>query len=109
MAKVLGLELGKYDITVNAISPGLIITERTVQDDPNAEANWAAVIPTRRTGRRDIAAAPEPRHRKRVISPARRWKSTADGQWSALFRSSSRQTYIFITEITQPPLRSGAL
>lgn len=69
MAKVLGVELGKYGITVNAISPGLIITERTVQDDPNAEANWATVTPTGRTGQvEDIAAAalflasPEARH-----------------------------------------------
>jgi 3-oxoacyl-[acyl-carrier protein] reductase len=69
MAKVLGVELGKYDITVNAISPGLIVTERTVKDDPNADANWAAVTPTGRTGRvEDIAAAalflasPEARH-----------------------------------------------
>jgi 3-oxoacyl-[acyl-carrier protein] reductase len=69
MAKVLGLELGKYGITANAISPGLILTERTVQDDPNADANWAAVTPTGRTGRvDDIAAAalflasPEARH-----------------------------------------------
>jgi glucose 1-dehydrogenase len=69
MAKVLGVELGKYGITVNAISPGLTITERTVQDDPNAEANWASVTPTGRTGHvEDIAAAalflasPEARH-----------------------------------------------
>ncbi len=69
MAKVLGLELGKYDITVNAISPGLIITERTLQDDPHAEENWASVTPTGRTGHpKDIAAAalflatPEARH-----------------------------------------------
>jgi len=69
MAKVLALELGRYDITVNAISPGLIITERTVTDDPNAEANWAEVTPIRRTGHvEDIAAAalflasPEARH-----------------------------------------------
>lgn len=69
MAKVLGVELGKYGITVNAISPGLIITERTVQDDPDAEANWATVTPTGRTGHvEDIAAAalflasPEARH-----------------------------------------------
>jgi 3-oxoacyl-[acyl-carrier protein] reductase len=61
--------LGKYGITVNAISPGLIITERTVQDDPNAETNWAAVTPTGRTGHvEDIVAAalflalPEARH-----------------------------------------------
>jgi NAD(P)-dependent dehydrogenase (short-subunit alcohol dehydrogenase family) len=69
MAKVLCLELGPYNITVNAISPGLIITERTVQDDPNAEANWAEVTPTGRTGQvQDVAAAalflasPEARH-----------------------------------------------
>ena len=69
MAKVVALEVGQYDITVNAISPGLIITERTVQDDPNAEANWAEVTPIRRTGHvEDIAAAalflasPEARH-----------------------------------------------
>jgi 3-oxoacyl-[acyl-carrier protein] reductase len=69
MAKVIALELGQYDITVNAISPGLIITERTVQDDPNAEANWAEVTPIGRTGHvEDIAAAalflasPEARH-----------------------------------------------
>jgi glucose 1-dehydrogenase len=69
MAKVLALELGTYDITVNAISPGLIITERTVQDDPHAEANWSAVTPTGRPGHvEDIAAAalflasPEAKH-----------------------------------------------
>jgi len=69
MAKVLGVELGKYGITVNAISPGLTITERTVKDDPGADANWAEVTPTGRTGRpEDIAAAtlflasPEARH-----------------------------------------------
>ncbi|MCC7446168.1 MAG: SDR family oxidoreductase [Anaerolineae bacterium] len=69
MAKVLGVELGKYGITVNAISPGLTITERTVKDDPGADANWATVTPTGRTGRpADIAAAalflasPEARH-----------------------------------------------
>lgn len=69
MAKVLGLELGPHNITVNAISPGLILTERTTQDDPNAEANWAEVTPNGRAGQvEDIAAAalflasPEARH-----------------------------------------------
>jgi 3-oxoacyl-[acyl-carrier protein] reductase len=58
MAKVLALELGKYRITVNAISPGLIITERTVTDDPHAEANWADVTPVGQAGHvDDIAAA----------------------------------------------------
>ena len=69
MAKVLCLELGRYDITVNAISPGLILTERTVTDDPHAETNWAEVTPTGRVGHvEDIAAtalflaSPEARH-----------------------------------------------
>jgi 3-oxoacyl-[acyl-carrier protein] reductase len=69
MAKVIALEVGKFDITVNAISPGLVITERTIQDDPNVEENWKAVTPNGRAGRvEDIAAAalflasPEARH-----------------------------------------------
>lgn len=50
MARTLAVELGAYGITVNAISPGATITERTLLDDPNYEANWAGVNPTRRAG-----------------------------------------------------------
>jgi 3-oxoacyl-[acyl-carrier protein] reductase len=50
MAKTLALELGPYGITVNAIGPGSTLTERTLADDPNFEANWASVTPTRRAG-----------------------------------------------------------
>lgn len=58
MAKVLTTDLGRYGITVNALSPGLTITERTLRDDPNADANWAEVTPTGRTAYpEDIAAA----------------------------------------------------
>ena len=58
MARALGLELGPYGITVNAISPGAILTERTLQDDPHFEANWAGVAPTGRVGYvEDIVAA----------------------------------------------------
>lgn len=57
MAKSLALELGAYGITVNAISPGLTLTERTLQDDPQAAENWAAVTPTQRPGTvEDVAA-----------------------------------------------------
>lgn len=69
MAKVLGLELGGYGITVNAISPGAIVTERNLALDPDTEAKWAAITPTGRAGQvEDIAAAalflasPEARH-----------------------------------------------
>ena len=58
MAKVLTTELGMYGITVNAISPGLTVTERTLQDDPHADTNWAEVTPTGRTAHpEDIAVA----------------------------------------------------
>ncbi len=58
MARTLAVELGAYGITVNAISPGATVTERTLLDDPNYEANWQAVTPTHRAGTvDDIAAA----------------------------------------------------
>ena len=69
MARAIALDLGKYGITVNAISPGATLTERTLLDDPNYEANWASVTPTGRVGQvEDIVAAvlylasPQARH-----------------------------------------------
>jgi glucose 1-dehydrogenase len=58
MAKSLALELGPHGITVNAISPGATITERTLSDDPHMEQNWAGVTPNRRAGQvEDVVAA----------------------------------------------------
>jgi 3-oxoacyl-[acyl-carrier protein] reductase len=58
MARALALELGPHAITVNAIVPGATLTERTLADDPNYAANWAAVVPTARANSvDDIAAA----------------------------------------------------
>jgi len=59
MAKSLALELGPHGITVNAISPGAIVTERTLADDPAFEQNWAGVTPAGRVGYVDdiVAAA----------------------------------------------------
>jgi 3-oxoacyl-[acyl-carrier protein] reductase len=69
MARSLALELGSHGITVNAIAPGATITERTLQETPNYEQDWASVTPTNRTAHvEDIAAAvsflcsPEARH-----------------------------------------------
>lgn len=69
MAKSLGAELGKFGITVNAVSPGVTVTERTLKLDPDTDAKWATVTPNGRTGHvEDIAAAalflasPEARH-----------------------------------------------
>jgi glucose 1-dehydrogenase len=69
MAKTLALELGPYNITVNAVAAGATITERTLQDDPDYERNWNEVAPNGRTASvGDIAApllflaSPEARH-----------------------------------------------
>ena len=58
MASALALELGPHGITVNAISPGATVTERTLADDPNLEQNWASVTPNRRAASvEDVVAA----------------------------------------------------
>lgn len=48
LAKNLVLELGKYGITVNAIAPGAVGTERTMAMDPNYDKVWGGLIPTGR-------------------------------------------------------------
>ena len=69
MAKSIALEISRYGITANAISPGATLTERTLSDDPNYERHWNAINPTGRVGYvEDIVAAalylasPEARH-----------------------------------------------
>ncbi|MBE2271297.1 MAG: SDR family oxidoreductase [Anaerolinea sp.] len=58
MAKSLALELGQYNITVNAISPGATLTERVVREDPHYEQNWAQVTISGRVGYvEDVVAA----------------------------------------------------
>lgn len=58
MARSLALELGRHGITVNAVAPGATVTERTLTETPNYEADWGAVTPTGRAGHgADIAAA----------------------------------------------------
>lgn len=58
MATVLALELGPYGITVNALGIGATLNERNLRDDPDYEAHWAGVTPTRRCGQpADVAAA----------------------------------------------------
>jgi 3-oxoacyl-[acyl-carrier protein] reductase len=58
MARVLAVELGQHGITVNALCPGAIATERTLKDDPRHEENWRSVTPNGRVGYpADVAAA----------------------------------------------------
>ncbi|HUS17528.1 MAG TPA: SDR family NAD(P)-dependent oxidoreductase [Chloroflexia bacterium] len=58
MAATLALELGPHGLTVNALGPGAIMTERTLADDPHLEESWAGVTPTGRVGYvADVAAA----------------------------------------------------
>jgi 3-oxoacyl-[acyl-carrier protein] reductase len=82
MARSLAFELGPHGITVNAVAPGATITERTLQETPNYEADWAAVTPDRRAGQaEDVAAAV-----LFLASPAARHMNgqtlVVDGGWS---------------------------
>lgn len=46
LAKTLGVELAKYQITVNAISPGATLTERTIElDNGNYQKTWERTTP----------------------------------------------------------------
>ena len=58
LAKGLVGELSQYGITVNAISPGAVLTERTTGDDPTFEEGWKGAIPMGRVATpEDIANA----------------------------------------------------
>jgi glucose 1-dehydrogenase len=58
LAKGLVGELSQYGITVNAISPGAVRTERTIGDDPSFEAGWSQATPNGRIASpEDIADA----------------------------------------------------
>ncbi len=58
LAKGLVGELSQYGITVNAISPGAVLTERTTGDDPTFKQGWSGAIPMGRVATvEDIANA----------------------------------------------------
>lgn len=50
LPRLAAVELGRQGITINAITPGAIVTERTLQDDPEFSSHWAGVTPTGRCG-----------------------------------------------------------
>jgi NAD(P)-dependent dehydrogenase (short-subunit alcohol dehydrogenase family) len=56
MARVLGVELGRHGITVNALAIGATLNERNLADNPNYADDWAAVIPTGGIGTPDDVA-----------------------------------------------------
>jgi len=58
LAKGLVIELAPHGITTNAISPGAVVTERTVAGDPEYGAKWGEMTPTGNVSvPADIAAA----------------------------------------------------
>jgi NAD(P)-dependent dehydrogenase (short-subunit alcohol dehydrogenase family) len=57
LARSLGLELGRYGITVNALGVGPTVNDRNLGDDPDYDAHWGALIPVGRAGRMDDVAA----------------------------------------------------
>jgi 3-oxoacyl-[acyl-carrier protein] reductase len=48
LVRSIGVALGPYQITVNAIAPGATVTPRTERDDPDYIAHWEVITPTRR-------------------------------------------------------------
>ena len=57
LARSLGLELGRYGITVNAIGVGPTLNERNLRDDPEYDAHWGQVVPVGRAARPEDAAS----------------------------------------------------
>ncbi len=53
LAQSLGLELGKYGITVNAIGVGPTLNARNLRDDPQYDAHWGQVVPVGRAATPD--------------------------------------------------------
>ncbi len=56
LARNLVLELSPHQITINAVAPGAIVTERNLRDDPEYGEHWAAVVPLGRAGQPDDIA-----------------------------------------------------
>jgi len=58
LAKNLVIELAEHGITINAIAPGAVATERTMSMDPNYDKIWGSFIPSGRvSSTQDIAKA----------------------------------------------------
>jgi NAD(P)-dependent dehydrogenase (short-subunit alcohol dehydrogenase family) len=53
LARSLGLELGQYGITVNALGVGPTVNERNLRDDPEYDAHWGSVVPVGRAATMD--------------------------------------------------------
>jgi 3-oxoacyl-[acyl-carrier protein] reductase len=86
MATILAAELGPHGITVNAIGIGATLNERNLHDNPDYEAVWDRIVPTRRVGMpQDVANA-----LMFLISPQAAMVNghtlVIDGGWSALGR-----------------------
>ena len=58
LAQHLTIDLAPIGITVNCVSPGATLTERTEQEEPDYAGIWSRLNPTRRVGLpEDVAAA----------------------------------------------------
>lgn len=82
LARQLTLDLGPLGITVNCVSPGATLTERTAQEEPDYAGIWAEINPNGRVGLpEDVAAAVG-----FLLSPAARHitgqQLLVDGGWS---------------------------
>jgi 3-oxoacyl-[acyl-carrier protein] reductase len=57
LARSLGLELGRFGITVNALGVGPTLNSRNLRDDPDYDAHWGQVVPVGRAATADDACS----------------------------------------------------
>ncbi len=83
LAQQLVLDLGPLGITVNCVSPGAVLTERTLLEEPDYAGVWAKLNPAGRVGQpEDVATAVG-----FLLGPAGHYLTgqqiVVDGGWSA--------------------------
>jgi 3-oxoacyl-[acyl-carrier protein] reductase len=84
LARSLGLELGGFGITVNALGVGPTLNERNLRDDPDYDAHWGAVVPVGRAATMDDVSSATVYLCSDEASYVNGTTLMVDGGWSAI-------------------------